>query len=417
MGGQKEPEEKKDDYAFLQETIKDENGGHEKVRNIIFRYAGLGLIFGFAACIGFCALKPWAEEKFSSNPQKITIPQDEEEAAEAEGQEAAQEQSALTVEDYREMNRALTDVGNVINRSMVEITVKGSGKETGEDAVESKAAGVLFEDNGRELLILGSSRVLKGGGSITAELEDGKTYQASLKKKDENLGIAVFAVDKNAVPESTWNQIQIATLGSSSGMMKGEAVLAVGSPFSYYGSIGIGIVSSTENTQIKYDGEYDLICTDISSSKAGTGILADTGGRIVGIIDQTLLEEEAQGQVIAYGISDLKKAVELLSNGRAVPYLGILSVTVTEELAQSKGIPEGIYVQEVATDSPAMKAGIQSGDVITGIGKSDISTLSGYTSALMEQEPGKEIKIEGKRQGNGGYVDIDFTVAIGSKES
>ena len=128
------------------------------------------------------------------------------------------------------------------------------------------------------------------------------------------------------------------------------------------------------------------------------------------------MDEEGQGQVIAYGISDLKKAVEFLSNNKAVPYLGILSVTVTEDLAEQQGLPEGIYVQEVAADSPAMKAGIQSGDVITRIGKTSISTLSGYTNALMELDAGKEIKVEGKRQGNGGYVDIDFTVAIGSKE-
>lgn len=412
MGDQKEPEEKRDDYAFLQETIKDENGGHKKLRNIIFKYAGLGLIFGFAACIGFCALKPWAEEKFSSNPQKITIPEEEEKETEDEGEEESQTPQTLTIEDYREMNRALINIGNTVNRSMVEITAKGSSKDSG----ESKAAGVLFEDNGTELLILGSSKVLGGGANITVKLVDGKTYPASLKKRDENLGIAVFAIAKSAVPESAWNQIQIATLGSSSSMLKGETVLAMGSPFGYYGGMGVGIVASTGNKVMKYDGEYDLLCTDISASKSGTGILADIDGQIVGIIDQTLLDEEEQGQIIACGISDLKKAVEFLSNNKSVPYIGILSVTVTEELAESKGMPQGIYVQEVAADSPAMKAGIQSGDVITSIGKTSISTLSGYTNALMDLESGKEVKVEGKRQGNGGYVDIDFTVSIGSKE-
>lgn len=416
MEDQKEPEEKRDDYAFLQETIKDENGGHKKLRNIIFKYAGLGLIFGFAACIGFCALKPWAEEKFSSNPQKITIPEEEEKETEDEGEEESQKPQTLTIEDYREMNRALINIGNTVNRSMVEITAKGGSKESEEDSGESKAAGVLFEDNGTELLILGSSKVLGGGANITVKLADGKTYPASIKKRDENLGIAILAIAKNAVPESAWNQIQIATLGSSSSMLKGETVLAMGSPFGYYGGMGVGIVASTGNKVMKYDGEYDLLCSDISASKSGTGILADIDGQIVGIIDQTLLEEEEQGQVIAYGISDLKKAVEFLSNNKSVPYIGILSVTVTEELAESKGIPQGIYVQEVAADSPAMKAGIQSGDVITSIGKTSISTLSGYTNALMDLESGKEVKVEGKRQGNGGYVDIDFTVNIGSKE-
>ena len=69
---------KKDDYAFLQETIKDENGGHNKLRNIVLKYAGLGLVFGLAACIGFCALT-LGRGKIAGNPQKITIPEEEEE--------------------------------------------------------------------------------------------------------------------------------------------------------------------------------------------------------------------------------------------------------------------------------------------------------------------------------------------------
>ena len=183
MGYQEEPEEKKDDYAFLQETIKDENGGHNKLRNIVLKYAGLGLVFGLAACIGFCALKPWAEEKFAGNPQKITIPEEEEEETEAEGQGETQEAQTLTVEDYEEMNRALINIGNTVNHSIVEIRAEGSGKESDEEPAVSSAAGVLFEDNGTELLILGSSRVLSGSANITVKLADGKTYPASLKSE------------------------------------------------------------------------------------------------------------------------------------------------------------------------------------------------------------------------------------------
>ena len=78
--------------------------------------------------------------------------------------------------------------------------------------------------------------------------------------------------------------------------MKGEVILALGSPFGYYGGMGIGIAASTANRVMKYDGQYDLICTDIPSSKAGTGILADTDGQIVGIIDQTLWMKKGRGR-------------------------------------------------------------------------------------------------------------------------
>ena len=118
----------------------------------------------------------------------------------------------------------------------------------------------------------------------------------------------------------------------------------------------------------------------------------------------------------AYGISDLKEALEFLSNGQAVPYIGIHGVTVTEELTAGQGIPSGVYVQEVSTDSPAMAAGIQSGDVITAVAGTQVTTLSGYNSALMQQEAGDEIRVKGQRQGTGGYVDITFRVTVGSRE-
>ena len=118
----------------------------------------------------------------------------------------------------------------------------------------------------------------------------------------------------------------------------------------------------------------------------------------------------------AYGISDLKDALEFLSNGQAVPYIGIQGVTVTEELTASQGIPAGVYVQEVSADSPAMAAGIQSGDVITEVDGTSVTTLSGYNNALMQQETGNEIRVRGQRQGTGGYVDITFRVTVGSKE-
>ena len=107
--------------------------------------------------------------------------------------------------------------------------------------------------------------------------------------------------------------------------------------------------------------------------------------------------------------------IELLSNGEQVPYFGITGVTVTEDISQQQGIPLGVYVQEVQADSPAMAAGIQSGDVIVGIGKEKIVTLSAYRMLLLKQEAGKSVKLEGMRKGTDGYVAIEYNVTVGSR--
>ena len=88
---------------------------------------------------------------------------------------------------------------------------------------------------------------------------------------------------------------------------------------------------------------------------------------------------------------------------------------VTEEI-EEQGIPKGLYVKNVDADSPAMAAGIQSGDVIMSVGDAEVSAYSVYHRALMECSVGNEITVRGQRQGADGYVDIEFSVTVGSKE-
>jgi len=89
---------------------------------------------------------------------------------------------------------------------------------------------------------------------------------------------------------------------------------------------------------------------------------------------------------------------------------------VTEKLAGEQGIPKGIYVREVEADSPAMQAGIQNGDVITEINKTDITGITGLHKQIAEAGTGTQIRIKGQRRGADGYVDVTFDVTVGSKE-
>ena len=194
-------EEKKEEFSFMQETIKDEDAGYRKIRNTVMKYAGLGLIFGLAACLGFYALRPWVEDRFSSNPRTITIPEEEEEETQ-EGEEGQTEETSpvLTVDDYEQLNQSLVTVANTVNRSMVEISVQVSQPEEQDQTLvdEDSVAGVIFEDNGVELLVAARSLTVPEGGSLRGRLMDGNYYSVSVKKQDANLGIAVYAIAKNA---------------------------------------------------------------------------------------------------------------------------------------------------------------------------------------------------------------------------
>ena len=148
-------------------------------------------------------------------------------------------------------------------------------------------------------------------------------------------------------------------------------------------------------------------------AKGSSGFLFDTYGNVMGIIDPDLMNEDGTGTLAAIGISAIKSEIELMSNGKNVPYVGIIGTIITKEMSEIQGMPAGLYVTEVEVDSPAMKAGIQSGDIITKIGGQEIDSLTAYHKEVLAQEAGKTIKLTGQRYGVENYVDIKFNVTVG----
>ena len=133
-------------------------------------------------------------------------------------------------------------------------------------------------------------------------------------------------------------------------------------------------------------------------------------GAVVGIIAPDLGADT--GVLSAYGISSIKSEIELMSNAKEVPYIGIVGTMITEDIATAQNIPEGFCVTEVEADSPAMKAGMQNGD----IDKKKIESVIGYHSTMITQDVGTEVTLTGQRRGAEEYVEIHFTVTIGIKE-
>ena len=89
---------------------------------------------------------------------------------------------------------------------------------------------------------------------------------------------------------------------------------------------------------------------------------------------------------------------------------------MTGEIQKEQGLPSGVYVIDVDPDSPAMAAGIQSGDIIWQVSGESVSSMVTYHKAVLELQAGEQVRLKGKRLGSDGYVDVDFTVTVGSKE-
>lgn len=409
-----------EEFSFIQETIKKEPITIKKIANQAMKMAIGGIVFGFMASVGFFALKPWAETTFQKNPSKVTIPKDEEEEVKEKdkNKDKVVEIPELTVENLKQMTNALYEVAKHADRSIVEVRGihgdEGWIKES-YDTVNS-VAGAIIADNGVELLVLADSSILKKSESIRVMFDDGNTYPAQLKKQDRNLGLAIFGVEKHLLKSTTTTQMQTAELGNSNVVRKGDTLIALGNPFGYSDGLGYGTVSSIKKDIALADGDYSLLLSDIPGCNKGSGFLVNIDGEIVGVIKPDITSGDHVNMTNALAISDIKEAIELLSNGQSVPYIGINGTAVTEQIEKEQGIPVGVYVKNVESDSPAMIAGIQSGDVITSVELEKVTTWNAYQNAILEYRAGDEIKLQGQRRGSDGYVEIEFNVTIGAKD-
>ena len=212
-------------------------------------------------------------------------------------------------------------------------------------------------------------------------------------------GTVCLCCSEKEYADDVWAQIETATLGGSKVVSEGDTVIAVGKLYGRDTIAGYGVIESGENYLDKADGQYQTIYTDVAGDISGSGVLVNIRGEVIGIINTSVRTDDQTNKISGYGISDIKDVIELLSNGKNVPYLGVFRCRGKQRDAWDREFHNGVYVKEVDAGSPAMAAGIQSGDIITNIADTDIINLLGYHNTLMKQNEGDKILVRGKRQG------------------
>ena len=133
---------------------------------------------------------------------------------------------------------------------------------------------------------------------------------------------------------------------------------------------------------------------------------------MIGVVMQNY-SAASTGALTAVDANELKEIIALLSDSKDVPYLGVHISTVTEKIANTYGIPKGVYIKEVEMDSPAMNAGLQSGDVILKIDDQDITTADSYTEAVLGLTLKETYSVVFMREGSNGYKELTCDIEAG----
>lgn len=406
------------EYSFLQEVIKDEVGGTGRRKKRILRKIGVGIFIGLVACFTFSVFKPWVESRISGNPDEVTIPRDTKQTAENEADRSGKDGNGQKKDNYSKSVKSLSDVAKKGKRSVVSLLVlTGATIGNKEFVSESQSvSGVLIADNGQELLILGPTMEVGETQQIQATFCDGKKYQVTEKKSDANLELTIYAVKESQLEEKTAKSIRLAALGSSYEVKKGDTTVLLGMLFGQGDAVGYGVLRSSTEKAERADGTYHILGAELAGFTGGSGIMFNRQEEVIGIICDAAGEDAKEELMHAYAISDIKDVMQFLANGESVPYIGIHATDVSENIAEDRRIPRGIYVDKVEADSPAMRAGIQSGDVLTAIGGTDIENFEQYHELLMEEKEGTHLLIKGYRRGaKDQYVAVHFNATVGNK--
>ena len=318
----------------------------------------------------------------------------------------------LTLDAYQKLQEELYGIGITANASVVTITSVRSDKDLFNNSYEAEdsGSGVIIMENDSEYLILTERKVIKAASRISVTFWDDAVCDATLKKEDKNTGLAILSVLKADVGEPK----TVATISNAMMVHGGMIAIALGSPLGTNYSILTGNITSTNNTISVEDSNYTVYTTDIVADKDGSGVLINVDGEIIGIVMQDYSASRAENTLTAICAQELLPVIGKLCAGEDIPYLGMKVSTVTSKIEGTYGIPKGVYVKEVVMDSPAMNAGIQSGDVITSINGQKVSSDVAYSGALLELTPGNIVDIEIKRKGASDYATITCEVTVGT---
>lgn len=453
--------EQDSEFSFMTEKIKHRPPDKKRILARILWTIVCALLFGVIASLVMVFLVPKLQNRLQPDPTpeppRVVIPADEyeteseeeteteseteteteteavteteetetEEATETETEEPSTEAPVeevpeavsidLLPEEYQKLQNRLYDVGEEANRSIVTVTALKSDTDwfNAVYSSEDKESGLIVADTGEEILILTDYAVLRNAEDIMVTFLNEDMADAEVKGYDNTTGLAVLTVDASKISEETAEVLKAAFLANSLYLRKGTMVLALGSPLGTNFTILTGTVTSTQERLFLADAVFTRFETDMIASNSGNGVLVNLRGEVVGYVRK---ESASEDTISALSISELKPLIERLSNGMAIPYLGVYISTVTKDIAEQYELPQGVYINSVEMDSPAMDANLLSGDVIVEIDGKAVLTAENYRSVLLEHEPGEEMRIVVERLGADGYTKVSCTAIVGNRE-
>ncbi|MCY8202413.1 MULTISPECIES: serine protease HtrA [unclassified Bacillus (in: firmicutes)] len=334
-----------------------------------------------------------SEQQTQSVTAKSTSSESSKSSSSASGSSAFKSEDSSKISDMVEdLSPAIVGITNLQAQSNSSLFGSGSS-DSSEDTESGTGSGVIFKKENGKAYIITNNHVVEGASSLKVSLYDGTEATAKLVGSDSLTDLAVLQISDDHVTK-------VASFGDSSDLRTGETVIAIGDPLGkdLSRTVTQGIVSGVDRTVSMSTSagqtSINVIQTDAAINPGNSGgPLLNTDGKIVGINSMKISEDDVEGIGFAIPSNDVKPiAEELLSKGQIErPYIGV-SMLDLEQVPQNyqegtlglfgSQLNKGVYIREVASGSPAEKAGLKAEDIIIGLKGKKINTGSELRNIL-----------------------------------
>ena len=271
-----------------------------------------------------------------------------------------------------------------------------------QSAQRGTGSGFIIKSDG---VVLTNAHVVDGADTVTVTLKDGRNFTGQVLGEDELTDVAVIKIQASNLPT--------VTVGNSEQLRPGEWAIAIGNPLGLDNTVTAGIISATDRSSSDVgvpDKRIGFIQTDAAINPGNSGgPLLNQQGQVIGM--NTAIIGRAQGLGFAIPINRaIQIADQLVADGKVDhPYLGIQMATLTPAIKESlnrdvnSGVSvqadQGIVIVGVARNSPAARAGIQTGDVIQQINGQPVKSADDVQQAVDKSTIGGDLPLEISRNG------------------
>lgn len=424
---------KEKEYTFVQETIR------PKKKNSMKKVAitvGTAILFGIVSGIAFCACLPLFSDYFQIDSSQIIIGKGEGHSssilAPAASETPASIPTALPTEEPKKtkepslvtesgqndvLSETIQDICAKVNRSIVKVeSMKASYDvfSSGDTTDTGATCGIVVAKSQKNLLIYVNKARIEESQNIVVTFQNNKVVPASVYSKQEELGIAILAVELSKLTKEELDTVEVADFNSEEEVKTGQAVVEVGNPNGHLYSFAYGYVSNAPYDAYIIDNAITLINTTIEFNANGDGVLVNMAGEVIGFISHasTVTSEMNYNINTCYSLKQLKPIITKLVNKATDIYVGVTASDITPDIAYKTNVSAGLYIMGIENNSPAFYADLKKGDIITAVDDESITSAMQFNTVINQYKENEKIMITYLRTINGKQVTKKAAVQV-----